>query len=256
MLNTCMKKLICPVCEKEFSTKQQKQTCCCRGCANTSRMNSKPKRYCNHCEKEIFNRPRCWIRHTTAFCNKECEGNYRKQRIQGQCSVCETPIEFTEGRKRVVCSKECMKIHLRKSYMTREFTIRRSFTEVFLLYMLSNNFPSYSYLPNDRIILEGFEIDIYIPELKVGIECSGPHHFLPINGENELDKIQKRDRMKRGLAYKKGISIITLKYLTSHSKTTKTKLLHLFSELCISLNLTPLSMEVNMKQIDALYRSS
>ncbi len=248
-----MKEEVCPVCDKVFYHCQQKQVCCSSSCSNRHRVRHKPKRYCDFCSKEITSRPRAWIRHKTCFCNKECEGKFKTNRITINCSVCNKQVESVLSKKRTVCSKECMKIHLRRSYKTRKVT-RVSFTEVFLVFMLKKNFSNLKIIENDREILDGFEIDIFLPEFKIGVECSGVHHFLPVNGEGNLAKVQKRDKMKRGLAFKKGIKIITLKYLMSHSKTTKTKLINLFLELCAELDFTPSILEVSMKEVDNLYR--
>lgn len=245
----------CVVCEKPFTTKNKKTQSCSRACANTNRMNQKPKRYCDFCKKEITDRPRCWIRHETAFCNKTCEGEFRKKSVFGNCAVCDKPIESRQSAERVVCSKDCMKIHLRNKYIARTATAKRSFVEVFLVHMLRKNFPEIEIVESERTALFGYEIDIFLPKLNIGIECCGIHHYLPINGEEALRKVQTRDELKRKIAESKNIKIITLKYLYSVSKTARTKLTNLFLELCELLKLEPSNLEVDMKHVDNLYRS-
>jgi hypothetical protein len=48
------------------------------------------------------------------------------------------------------------------------------------------------------------EIDIYFPNLKLGIECNG--------GLHELDSQIKRDIIKRELCIKEGVNLISIKY--------------------------------------------
>ena len=60
---------------------------------------------------------------------------------------------------------------------------------------------------------ENLEIDIYLPKLKTIIEVDGPSHFLPIWGEEKLQKQIKSDEQKTGLILSKGLAIIRVKHL-------------------------------------------
>jgi len=61
---------------------------------------------------------------------------------------------------------------------------------------------------------ENLEIDMYIPEIKTIIEIDGPSHFLPIWGEEKLQKQIKADFHKTGLILNKGMVIIRIKNLS------------------------------------------
>lgn len=61
---------------------------------------------------------------------------------------------------------------------------------------------------------ENLEIDMYIPSLKTIIEVDGPSHFLPIWGEEKLQKQIKADFHKTGLILNKGMAIIRIKHLS------------------------------------------
>jgi very-short-patch-repair endonuclease len=61
---------------------------------------------------------------------------------------------------------------------------------------------------------ENLEIDMYIPEIKTIIEVDGPSHFLPIWGEDKLQKQIKADFHKTGLILGKGMIIIRIKNLS------------------------------------------
>lgn len=72
---------------------------------------------------------------------------------------------------------------------------------------------------------QNLEIDMYIPSIKTIIEVDGPSHFLPIWGEEKLQKQIKADLDKSGLILSKGMVIIRIKNLSdSLSLTEKEKL--------------------------------
>lgn len=58
------------------------------------------------------------------------------------------------------------------------------------------------------------EIDMYIPSARAIIEIDGPSHFLPIWGEEKLQKQIKADEHKTGLILSKGLAIIRVKNLS------------------------------------------
>lgn len=57
------------------------------------------------------------------------------------------------------------------------------------------------------------EIDLFIPDLNLIIEIDGPTHFLPIFGEEKLEKVVESDREKNGLLISKGFTVLRFKYL-------------------------------------------
>lgn len=61
---------------------------------------------------------------------------------------------------------------------------------------------------------KNLEIDMYIPAAKAIIEIDGPSHFLPIWGEDKLQKQIKADSAKTGLILSKGFIIIRIKNLS------------------------------------------
>ncbi len=71
---------------------------------------------------------------------------------------------------------------------------------------------------------EKLEIDIYIPELRTIIEVDGPSHFLPIWGEERLQKQIKADLHKSGLILSRGYAIIRVKSVGQESLSKKENL--------------------------------
>jgi len=64
---------------------------------------------------------------------------------------------------------------------------------------------------------ENLEIDLYIPDLKTIIEVDGPSHFLPIWGEEKLQKQINADLRKSGALLSKGYAVIRVKSLGQES---------------------------------------
>tara|TARA_B100001564_G_scaffold353560_1_gene362732 strand:+ start:6434 stop:7201 length:768 start_codon:yes stop_codon:yes gene_type:complete len=64
-------------------------------------------------------------------------------------------------------------------------------------------------IPNQNL-----EIDMYFPEVGAIIEVDGPSHFLPIWGQDKLNKQIKADKHKTGLILGKGLVIIRVKNLS------------------------------------------
>lgn len=73
---------------------------------------------------------------------------------------------------------------------------------------------------------ENLEIDLYLPELKTIIEIDGPSHFLPIWGEEKLQKQINADLRKSGVLLSKGYVIIRVKATGSESVKKKEDIIH------------------------------
>jgi very-short-patch-repair endonuclease len=58
---------------------------------------------------------------------------------------------------------------------------------------------------------EKLEIDLYIPKLKTIIEVDGPSHFLPIWGEERLQKQMNADLRKSGTLLSRGYVVVRVK---------------------------------------------
>lgn len=65
-----------------------------------------------------------------------------------------------------------------------------------------------------------YEVDIYLKDQQIAIEIDGPLHFLPLFGEEKLQKTIKQDAIKNGLLLSKGIHVVRIRYA---SKTSSQK---------------------------------
>jgi hypothetical protein len=63
--------------------------------------------------------------------------------------------------------------------------------------------------------LEGLELDIYLPSLRLAFEYQGQQHFHPIKawgGQEALEAVRTRDARKAQLCNRQGIALVTVDY--------------------------------------------
>ena len=85
-----------------------------------------------------------------------------------------------------------------------------------IIKLLEENKINYKYCIRTIPFLNGLELDFYIPELNIGIECQGEQHFKPVdfNGQgldiatNNYWKQIERDKIKKELCDKNGINLL------------------------------------------------
>jgi len=82
------------------------------------------------------------------------------------------------------------------------------------------DFHNKTLIPNEKL-----EIDLYIPSLKTIIEIDGPSHFLPIWGEDKLQKQIKADLQKSGRILSRGYAIIRVKAICNPTLKKKENLI-------------------------------
>lgn len=89
-------------------------------------------------------------------------------------------------------------------------------SETILFYIIQFLFPNKTILRHYRPnFLQGLELDIFIKELKVGIEYQGIQHFEPVDywgGEKALQKLKERDKKKKEICSSLGIRLVYFKY--------------------------------------------
>lgn len=61
------------------------------------------------------------------------------------------------------------------------------------------------------------QIDLFLPTINTAIEVDGPSHFLPVWGEDSLQKNIKYDNKKNGLILGKGLALVRIKQLRDFS---------------------------------------
>ena len=149
--------------------------------------------------------------YTKNYCSQKCQGIDKNKTIDTICSNCNTPlrIKFKEFNKKNRKSKNCFCSQTCSgSFNSKHKTkgIRRSKLELFLESKINEEFPNLKILPNDVTTIK-YEIDLYFPDLKFGIEINGITHYEPIYGNDKFEKIVFNDKQKILLCAEKGIEL-------------------------------------------------
>lgn len=231
----CMYSIKCQECNLEFSAAYKTRKFCSKQCSVTRSNRERGHFYnnrplCECCQVEI-NRPS--PSKTKRFCSKQCEGEFkRRSRIEVECQVCKKHFFATPtiAVNRKFCSRKCMGVVVkeRNKHSSPQW---RSYGECGIVCLMRKNYP-YAVVPNDRQQLDGYEIDIWIPELRIGIEYNGQHHFKPVYGEKVFNRTKQSDKEKAHIAVEKGIKLVYVIPQGSVHKTAKQKLINLFIKCC------------------------
>ena len=106
----------------------------------------------------------------------------------------------------------------------REAATEGSKTEKFLRKSLTEQgwtvrFHERNLIPDNKL-----EVDLYISDIKTAVEVDGPSHFLPIWGEESLQRHQKSDVVKTGLLINEGYVLIRIKQMTKSLSQKKMRI--------------------------------
>jgi hypothetical protein len=141
----------------------------------------------------------------------------RGHKVTRVCLVCSTQFQgrlrdLKRGRG-LFCSKSCAAKHTNPSSYPRTCPPSsfkgRSNPEKIAYKFLSTCY-SGEIVQNDRTQLSGYELDLYLPELKIGIEINGPTHYRPIYGAARLERSQAVDALKKSLCAERGITLFSI----------------------------------------------
>lgn len=91
--------------------------------------------------------------------------------------------------------------------------------EKYLLDKLINDGYRVTFHQEQSLLTTKLQIDLFLPTMNVAIEVDGPSHFLPVWGEEVLQKNIEYDQKKEGLILGKGLALIRIKQLNDFSKT-------------------------------------
>lgn len=157
-----------------------------------------------------------------SFCNSACFDAMRtKDNKTLECKYCKKIIIKTKSDLQKVKNSFCNSSCAAKYNNANRTKSRRSKMEIYLFDLLALQFPALIIIANDKKMLDGYEIDIAIPELKIGIEWNGIVHFYPIYGQAKLDIIQRRDAEKQKIALDKNITLVVIPDLVSTKKNVE-----------------------------------
>jgi very-short-patch-repair endonuclease len=120
-------------------------------------------------------------------------------------------VERGRERWNQMSEKEKKEMHESAMQSIRVAGVEGSKLEKFLMKELTKKGHVVEFHKKNLIANQNLEIDMYIPAFKTIIEIDGPSHFLPIWGEDKLQKQIRADSVKTGLILSKGFVIIRVK---------------------------------------------
>jgi len=107
--------------------------------------------------------------------------------------------------------------------------------EKFLFQKLLDDGFKVTFHQEQMLLTTKLQIDIFLPTMNVAIEIDGPSHFLPVWGEDALQKNISYDNKKSGLILGKGLVLVRIKQLrdfsTSRGTIVYSKLKELLNEI-------------------------
>ena len=141
------------------------------------------------------------------FCSLACNGKSTCKKIKIKCCQCGKTVikkQYDVARmKHSFCSKSCSATF---GNLNKNFGLsKRSKLEIWLETKLSEKYPFVKFLFTDRKTLNGLELDIHLPALRLAFELNGIFHYEPVFGRKYLSSIRKRDKEKLEWCSKKGI---------------------------------------------------
>ena len=154
------------------------------------------------------------------YCSNACQAKFTlKKDIKVNCTQCNKeiirkPYQFKKeyqkknGRKGIFfCSMSCSGTYKNKH---REYGYRRSKMETYIQKILTWLYPNLDIKYNNNEAI-GYELDIYIPNLKLAFELNGIFHYMIVyKGQGCLERIQNNDRKKSQLCIENGIDLCVL----------------------------------------------
>jgi very-short-patch-repair endonuclease len=90
--------------------------------------------------------------------------------------------------------------------------------EKFILEQLLSSGYKVDFHKEQSLLNTKLQIDLFLPNLNIAIEVDGPSHFLPVWGEDTLNKNKQYDNKKTGLILGKGLVLIRIKQTKEFSK--------------------------------------
>jgi endogenous inhibitor of DNA gyrase (YacG/DUF329 family) len=218
---------------------------------------------CDECLGMFKDRKSEAKRYERHFCSKACRskfvGKSLRSKVTLQCFHCgkdveRKPSEIAKTKHYTFCSNRCTAFY-HNAHKTRG--VNRSIGECWLYLLLKKNFPSLSVIENDREVLDGYEIDILLPEVKLAIEYNGILRFEPICSHEKLSETMGRDARKHSMLTEKQISLLSI---TEPKRARVEKVVRVaYEKVCVMIKevtgTLPLLVEVTKEQAKQ-YRDS
>lgn len=206
--------IICQNCNKPFIISRGDVTDKRRFCSRHCHYGYKDvinhlKVSCFQCNKEILVTEKFSKKRKKYFCSRECFRNYR---LRGKwaifnCGFCNKEIERLKSRfKRVKHSFFCCLSCASKWAQANKCSgSNRSKMEQWIEENLTISFPELEIEYNNKNVCGTYELDVYIPSLKLAFELNGILHYEDIFGGLQVKK--ENDAKKLQICKEKGIDL-------------------------------------------------
>jgi hypothetical protein len=156
------------------------------------------------------------------FCSNSCSSKFNVIYHIVNCEYCNKEIvkldKHIKNTRHHFCSQSCAAKY-QNAHKTSGF--RRSKLEIYLENKLTELYPDLEIFYNDRNTLGGLELDIYISSLKIAFELNGPIHYIPVFGQEKLEKTQNNDYLKLQKCQELGIGVYVINVSKEKSFTEK-----------------------------------
>lgn len=128
-----LKKIICPICKKDFRPRTSKTKYCSKECKNKSQYDRVYYK-CDFCGKDTFTKRNLYDRVKKHYCSRNCSDLAQLDRIKFKCDNCGKTCETTKGEylryKNHFCSNECNGEYKKSPYITDELRERKRFRKI------------------------------------------------------------------------------------------------------------------------------
>jgi hypothetical protein len=147
---------------------------------------------------------------TCKYCSHKCKDKSRTTKVTTICSHCgkqfQKHLNQFKRTKNHFCSRSCAATYnnTHKTHGTRVSKLEKWLAEE-----LPKLYPQIDFVFNGKEAINS-ELDIYIPELKLGFELNGIFHYEPIFGNIKLEQIQNNDNRKFQACLEQGIEFCTI----------------------------------------------
>lgn len=203
-------------CQQLYSSNPKK----CIQCSSEISYKYRKNKFCSHTCGARFNNNLKYgwlqeIRKQAKLLRDEAK-EIRRKGVDWTCPVCKKTINISisYSKKIKFCSGTC-----RNKVNNQLIKGKRSKAEKHLEEQLKIAFPTWEIEFNNRKILNGLELDVYIPHLKLAIEWNGIFHLQPVrNDAGFFEKMQLRDQKKANTCKELGINLLTICDRTSSTR--------------------------------------
>ena len=142
-------------------------------------------------------------------------------KISEGMSVHWTDMDDQERLRRSEMAKKQWELRRAAAEAVRRAAKEGSKVEKFLYQGLTQNGHNVIFHKEGLVRNQSLEVDLFLPNAKIAIEVDGPAHFLPIWGEENLQKRVKSDAIKSGLLLSSGFVVVRIKHITKNLSQKK-----------------------------------